>query len=69
MTALRGCPYCKGFMRWDQYACNECNGTNSREAYKKRTAVLVANLNAAAWEEMRARYLLDRTTHPEQDDE
>lgn len=60
MTALRGCPYCNGFMRWDQFACNECNGTNSRESYDKRTSILVASLKAAAWEEMRTRHVLGR---------
>ena len=55
MTALVGCPYCNGWMRWNQFACNECNGTNSRESYRKRTANLYAGLYAAAVEELRFR--------------
>lgn len=60
MTALRGCPYCKGWMRYDQYACNECNGTNSRESYRKRIANLNCGLHAAAIEELRVRTTMQR---------
>ena len=24
VSALRGCPYCSRYMRWDQLACDEC---------------------------------------------
>lgn len=60
MTALRGCPYCNGWMRWSQYSCNECNGTNTRESYQKRSANLFVCLYAAAVEEMRVRCAIAR---------
>lgn len=60
MTALRGCPCCNGWMRYDQLACNECNGTNSRESYRKRIANLNGGLHAAAIEELRTRAAMQR---------
>lgn len=60
VTALRGCPYCPRFMRWNQYACDECNGTNGRESYRKRSTNLAACLRDAAVEEMRVRAAVDR---------
>lgn len=53
MTALRGCPYCSGWMHWGQYSCDECNGANTRKPYTKRSKCLAENLAAAAIEEMR----------------
>ena len=55
MTAMRGCPYCNGWMRWNQYACNECSGENTRKSYRERSKNLAACLRDAATEEMRVR--------------
>ncbi len=60
MTALRGCPFCSGWMRWNQHACNECSGKNSRESYRERTAALAQCIAVAAVEEMRFRYTFAR---------
>lgn len=45
MTAMNGCTFCKtGWKRWNEYACNECSGRNSRKSYDERTKALAARV-------------------------
>jgi len=60
VSALRGCPYCSRYMRWDQLACDECSGASSRRSYRERTGNLVACITAAAVEEARYRHTIAR---------
>ena len=59
MAAMNKCR-CGQWKRWDAYACDDCNGSNTRRSCRERTANLGASLYSAAVEELRVRAAVAR---------
>ncbi len=60
MSAMNRCNFCERYKRWNDYSCNECNGTNDRKSYLERSLNLARCIADAAIEEARFKATVGR---------